>query len=361
MGDAVRTGVRAFQVAAIAVIGGAVLTAAASAQQAKKPARNPGIDTAELAAAMPAPTACSRGYHGALATLAKTLPEDFRRAKSTLRSNIADLPQRWLFSEGKAPLEWATVSAAKGRPAAPFATEGRCSALVIAGDTAGCQLSLKPAATPAVGVPPARRGVDDRVQRLLEVYRRAGGMAPEAQSDGKFYWVLERVAADLTAYVGQAEFASICSGAPEMLDFVAEQIAQPTRRSAAMKLVTLAAAEAALRAFEALPDAASKPGLAENVDPASLVLRAAQITLPAPTAAAIAAEPALTARLKLAAAAVRALPPADAAVARPAFAAIEVFAFAAQMTARYGLYDRAYSGGIDTMRAAHKQHCTCSE
>ena len=330
----------------------------AFAQQSRKTVAPPAVDSSALAAAMPAPTACSRGYSSALAGLARTLPDEFRQAKSTLRSPIAGLSPRWLFNEAKAPLEWATLTPAKGRQAASLAGEGPCAALVVSADTAACKVAPV-SATQTAAAPRRPAGDAPQVQRLLEVYRRANGVAPEAMPDGKFYWPLERVSWDLAAYVSQRESASICSGAPEMLEFVAAQVALPSRRNALLKDVTRLAGNAALSAIAGLGEKAP-PSTATVQDANALLLIAATALIPN-AAGAIAAAPKMNDRLKLAAAAVRALPPADAQAARAVFAPIEVFAFAGDMAARYGLYEKAYLGGMDAMRAAHKTHCTCAD
>lgn len=353
-------------VSVLAVAGFALAAVAVpiAAQQSKRRTEPP-LDRAALDATMPAPNACSTGYHGALAALAPTLAERFTDARNRLRSPLADLPATWMFAQPRAPLEWAAFTRSPGRGTTSEQPDRRCSELVVSLDGALCRVTAATSASfSSAIVSPAKAAgrlpaPDDRAQRVFEHYRQRGGVAPEALQDGRFYWPLERVAQDLVAYTSQPASPALCSGVPEMLDFLATHVALLVRRSGAVRDATRLAGEQALRAIEALPGADQVPrGDAE--DASRMLVRLTRIALPA-AAEYVIAEPSLAGRLEIIAAASKALPPAEAAVLRSAVARVEVFAFGSAIAARYARVDLAYPTALDAIRRAHRTHCTCGE
>lgn len=331
----------------------------AGAQQSRRP-RPQATDAAALEAAMPQPTTCSRAYSSALAGLAPAARRAFDHARATLRAPIPGLAARWHFNPPRQPLDWTApaIAGLAGREQAGTPDTRWCAGLVLTTGGAACRLGARRAGPPPALQASAAAG-DGRLQRLLEVYRQAGGVAPEFRPEGRFYWTIERVAQDLAAYVDQKESASICSGVPEMLDFLGEQIAQPTRRSAAIKEVARSAGDAAMRALATLGERVALPTDATIDADAMLGLVAAALLLKLD--APITTPSSIDERLRLVAVAVRRLPAGDAEVARGVLAPIEIFAFAAQMAARYGTYDHAYPETLTALRAAHATHCTCPE
>ncbi len=323
---------------------------------------------------------CAAAYHGALGGIRADTGRDLGSIATLMRRPEPQFSGRWLFAPNK------------GARAAPARGERVCAESVRRNGRPQCVRweAVANVAAPAASLAATREEL--AVQKFVEDTVAAKGAIPEFGNNGRYYFIFARVTAELSGYVNQPANPALCSGAPQFLDFLLEQIApvkkrlddvagiDATARSAAdRRVAAVAQAAADLQAARAAADAAAVAGANEPAKPADAspvaaappVVRAAGgdaatlldeltgiVGLPATPGATMAklqrlrsalAAPGDPGRAKLTAHAL--------AAAR----AIEAGIYTDHIRQRFASLERAVYGTVGDVRAAHGRQCTCGD
>lgn len=305
--------------------------------------------------------ACSIDYHAALAGERDVALLVLAPANKQLRLADPQLPGRWLFPE----------PARHVRP--PGETADRLCAEPIV--RAGRTRCARWAAPDAEMVPEEPDDAELRNLRpKLDGVVTGKGVPAEFGKNGRYDWLVRRVASDLRTYMNQPAHPEMCAGVPEMLDFFVGNLAGLRRRAAEVTEIAdaaLALARARVNE-EALPSGGTSTGTHAS-DPVSqatsderireLVSHAQKLMAAGAGArpiAMLAAEPGPAALItQLQEHLLAAGTPVSTGVAR-AFRAVETAAYALLLQERHKGIDTALFGAIGTVRNAHRDHCACS-
>ena len=346
-------------------------------------------------ATVPQDNACSVAYHEDLSRVRATNETILAKAHTSARAPNADYPGRWLLSAELFPGPKKKITAQKA--------DRVCAEPVIRGGRQTCaRWELKPtgpqpitelsiASKPTAGELASLRALND-----LVVARTA---IPEIGNNGRYNWLVARIAGDFKNYVTQAPHPALCSGAPQMLDFYQGELAPLAKRMTdvgeigrtvrghvAARLSELAklAPEA-----EALPASASYADLivgltgqitgkdkAAALSAATIPLKRLELAkaslLENANAAVLAAATAAASKDAAAAVSPGTEKPVTEKPATPSLPALNDAVYAALRMVEAGVYadaytekhrtlDAALNGTSRAIRAAHTKSCTCAE
>ena len=177
-------------------------------------------------ASVPQDNACSIAYHEDLSRLRATNEPMLAKAHSSARAPDAEYPGRWLLS--------AELFPGPKKKMTPQKVDRICAEPVTRGGRQTCaRWELKPtgpqpmtelsiASKPTAGELASLRALND-----LVVVRTA---IPEIGNNGRYNWLVARIAGDFKNYVTQAPHPALCSGVPQMLDFYQGELAPLAKR-----------------------------------------------------------------------------------------------------------------------------------
>lgn len=212
----------------------------ASAQQpapGTSPPAAPATTTPAPDSSQPA-AQCAATYYRALDPLRRDRAPALADLIKTLRAGDAVLPGRWLFS---------TQLFQKSRQSQPKAERICLEAATVRGQTRCIRYGTKPAEAAAEIATRAKTAAEDlRALKALSEIVETRVAIPDVSANGKQTFLVQRLSQDLRLYVTQAETPVLCSGAGELTEFYAGQLASIRRRldelkSNAKKLADLAA------------------------------------------------------------------------------------------------------------------------
>ncbi len=191
--------------------------------------------------AQPSVVQCSAAFHQALEPIRTGRGVTLGNLHRALRTADSELPGRWqfahqLFIKGKAP--------------PPPKPERVCVDQRDVNGKARCfRFEMKPPPPSPVEVAVKLQNTPEelRLLRLTHDFVEAKGALPDVGNNGKYNFLVQRVAQDIRLYASQPPHPALCSGASELLEFYGSQLAPVKRRKdevamAAKQLKDLASA-----------------------------------------------------------------------------------------------------------------------
>jgi hypothetical protein len=182
------------------------------------------------APATPGPR-CSAVYHEALDSVRTGRSPVLLNLHKALRTPNPDLPGRWLFA-----------AQVFGKPKPAPKPERVCAEMKdLKGGKQKCvRFEMKqPEAPPPEIVIKGQPSADDlRLLRLTHDFVMAKGALPDVGNNGKYNFLVQRIAQDVRLYVGQSPHPALCAGSGELTSFYSDQLGPVKRR---MDDITLAA------------------------------------------------------------------------------------------------------------------------
>lgn len=312
---------------------------------------------------------CAQRYYAALQDIRGGTAKKLSPALKQVRRLDRDLPGRWLFTE--------TLIRGRGADNRLIDGDRVCVNEVRKGGRGRCLewgplQPARPPAEPVFAVPPLSSD-ERRLSASILMFVRTRGALPEWFGEGRYGWVAQRVATDLTAYLRQPPNPALCSGANEMLSFFVSNMGALRKRILEVAELDRSArtlAWAKVRAVHGdaagpLPASTAAPTVAEAPpDYTSMISQMAEILLSAEQARAVRAAPTALQALKRTAEALHD-PIATSAVsiveanARAALRSLEAGVHAELMHARHQAVSDSLFGTIDSIRQVHSTTCTC--
>jgi hypothetical protein len=344
------------------------------------------------ASPLPKENVCSTAYGAALAAVRANREAQLSGAHASSRLADVEMPGRWLLAAD-------LVATAKKKQA--LKPERVCAEPVKRGGRILCERWETKAPAPSV---PTELTIEKPTAAELASFKSLNDFVvartsiPEIGNNGRYNWLVARVASDLRLYIGQPLHPALCNGAPQMLDFYKGELAPLEKRMSDVRLlpdnvrkllavrldevskltpesaplVATADYVALITTLTRLVVGAEKAApLAEENTPIKRLAAAKALLLYA-EAAALATERDKAkleeiARLEPTPTAVVAPPAAarqSAALLAPVLAAlrlVEAGIYADLFVARYGKLDQSLYGVIHETRTAHGKSCTCAD
>jgi hypothetical protein len=174
---------------------------------------------------------CSAAYYQALEPVRTGRGVALSGLHRALRSPDAELPGRWqfahqLFSKAKSP---------------PPKLERVCVDQRDINGKARCfKFETKPATPPPTEITFKLPHTPEELRLLRTIHDvvEAKGALPDVGNNGKFNFLVQRVAQDLRLYALQAEHPAMCAGSAEVLEFYGAQLAPLKRRIDEVALIS---------------------------------------------------------------------------------------------------------------------------
>jgi hypothetical protein len=175
----------------------------------------------------PQENACSAAYHTELSTARQRHDAALGNAHNASRVGETQLPGRWLLSADLFP---SPKKKAMPKP------ERVCAEPVRRGGRTMCAKWELKAATPValteVKIDLKPTAGELASLKFLNDFVTARAAIPEVGNNGRYNWLVARVASDLRSYLSQPPHPALCSGASQMLDFYQGQLAPLIKRMA---------------------------------------------------------------------------------------------------------------------------------
>jgi hypothetical protein len=196
-----------------------------------------------------APNSCAVTYHDRLARLAAETGERLDLAVALVRTPVTVLPGRWLVTNAARNRQ----RDARGRI---INGDQVCADQVERGGRVRCiawEPLVRDLSPPDPDLPlPEADGAEEKLRDFYDEIVTSRGAGPEFQGNGRYTAGIDRMAKDLPIYMGQPPHPALCSGAVEMLGYLADQLAPLRKRTDAVYAAREEATKTAIDAVNQL-------------------------------------------------------------------------------------------------------------
>lgn len=162
---------------------------------------------------------CSRTYHGALTQLQSSRADGLGGIFKQMRTSDAALPGRWLFGSPPQNTRNKKIDLTRARVERVCVEERR-----VGGRLRCQQFDERVVPSSEIGFRVAPTADEARVLKGLTDFVEGRGAIAEVGNNGRYSWLVQRMAQDLKIYISQPAHPALCSGGAELSEFYDVQL-----------------------------------------------------------------------------------------------------------------------------------------